>query len=358
MAMEFVCIGSEYWLRVFPEVRHQLDHWQRRATAIPDPILRRHALATHAAKRSHAEGAAAFAVLAPGRRRSDVVKALVAFQAMYDYLDTVSEQPGPDPLTNGWQLHAALIDALDPAAPHRDYYALHPQADDGGYLHALVDACREACAALPSFPLVAPIVQAAAVRAMQSQGYNHAVTAGMSVEAVTRWACQIDCGKAGLLWWEVVGATGSSLLILALIATAAAPSLCRADSESISAVYFPWAGGLLALMDSLVDQDADVMGGTHSLSGRYRSATQAAERVSLMARRSIQLARDAPQGELHVMIITAMVALFASEPEASLPGARRATEGAVAALGAAATLPLFALRLRRRLAGLRVGRPS
>jgi hypothetical protein len=56
------------------------------------------------------------------------------------------------------------------------------------------------------------------------------------------------------------------------------------------------------------------------------------------------------------MIIAAMVALFASEPEASLPGARRATEGAIAALGTAGALPLFVLRLRRRLGGLRAGR--
>lgn len=350
MAAEFACLAAEYWFGVFPDVCRQLALWRRRASAIPDPDLRRHALATHDQKRGHSEGAAAFAVLAPGARRPEVVRALVAFQAMYDYLDTVSEQPGSDPLTNGWRLHLALIAALDPISPQPDYYALNPQSDDGGYLRSLVHACRDVCAGLPSFDVVGPVARRSARRAMESQGYNHAVTKGMPTEEVARWSAGV--GDDGLRWWEVVGASGSSLAILALIAAAAHPTLTASDRDAISAIYSPWAGALLASMDSLVDQDHDEAAGTHCLTLHYRSTAEAAERVGLMARRARELARAAPQSNRHALIIGAMVALFATEPEASLPDAAVPANRAIAELGSAVVPPLVLLRVRRRLGRL------
>ena len=47
---------------------------------------------------------------------------------MLDYLDGVSERPTPDPLANGLRLHRAFEVALDPDAPHADYYAHAPAA--------------------------------------------------------------------------------------------------------------------------------------------------------------------------------------------------------------------------------------
>jgi tetraprenyl-beta-curcumene synthase len=314
--------------------------------------LRRLALATHKSKRAHAEGAAAFAVLVSPERRAEVVRALVAFQAMYDYLDTVSEQPGGDPLTNGWRLHAALVVATDPSQPHLEYYALHPQRNDGGYLRSLADACRDACRSLPSFLLVAPLIQVAAVRAMESQGYNHAVVAGMAPEAVIRWAQRINQDADDLRWWELVGAAGSSLVILALIAAAADPRLDPAECDAISRAYYPWAGALLALMDSLVDEVTDERCGTHSLTARYRSPAEAAQRVSMIAQRAMQLAGDTRDGRHHSMIVAAMVALFASEPEARRPRVCKATAAAVTALGDVGVLPMLLLRARRRIRAL------
>lgn len=136
IALDFTKLSWAYWLGIYPHVSRELAAWRARAALIPDATLRAHALDAHRDKRRHAEGAAAFAVIAPPARRLEVVRCLVAFQAMYDYLDTISEQSGRDPLRNSWQLHGALIDALSPGTRRSSPYALHPHRDDGGYLAA------------------------------------------------------------------------------------------------------------------------------------------------------------------------------------------------------------------------------
>lgn len=352
VTVDFAWLACGYWGQVFPLARYELRNWRALAEAIPDAELRRHALETHRAKGTHSEGAAAFAVLAPLRDRRMVVRALTAFQALYDYLDTLSEQPGSDPLANGWRLHGALIAAVDPDEPIRDFYALHPQGDDGGYVGTLIAACRRACCSLAGFPAVADQVRAAAVRAMESQGYHHALTLRdppLAPALVERWAAGRRAGDATFYWWETLGAAGSSLAILALLAVAARPSLRRADADAIACLYYPWGGALLGLMDSLADQVGDTAGGQHSLTGRYRTRAEASERLRVVAARSIELARGVPDGRRHALIIAAMACFFATEPHAVVDDARTGSRAALTALGDVALLPLLVLRLRRRL---------
>jgi hypothetical protein len=71
-----------------------------------------------------------FATLVPRGRWPALVPLLVAVQVMYDYLDTLGEEPVAAPLRNGRQLHAAIAAALNADLPTRDYYAHHPQSDE------------------------------------------------------------------------------------------------------------------------------------------------------------------------------------------------------------------------------------
>jgi ABC-type dipeptide/oligopeptide/nickel transport system ATPase subunit len=176
---------ARYLRSVFGPVRRELAHWRERARAIPDPALAAHARAG-LSKRGNMEGAALFAVLAPASARRETVRALVAFQTAYNYLDTLCEQPSADPVANGHELHRALLVALDPAASHPDYYALYPQREDGGFLVALVDTCRSALATLPSHPAVAAGAVAAAERIVSFQSLNLTERQG-GHEALERW---------------------------------------------------------------------------------------------------------------------------------------------------------------------------
>ena len=166
-----VVIGS-YLSAIFPLARRELWRWRRRAAAIPDEALRTHALETLRAEHMNAEGAALFAVLAPPRWRIQVARTLVAYQTMYDYLDTLTELPDGNQPTSCVQLHLALDDALRPGAAVSDWYQLHPEREQG-YLSALVATCRAGVAPLPSYTVVQPAAIDSARRATEVQTLNH-----------------------------------------------------------------------------------------------------------------------------------------------------------------------------------------
>jgi hypothetical protein len=173
----FVGAARRYWLTVFGHVRHELPQWHKRAGEISDPVLRQLAFDAQR-KRGNSEGAAAFAAFTPHSVRAEVIRALVAFQSAYDYLDLLAEQPQVDPIAGARGLHAALLDALEPAAlfdagpGYPRYYAHYPQCDDNGYLVELVGTCRTALASLPSYPAVAAAARRAAERIVEFQSLN------------------------------------------------------------------------------------------------------------------------------------------------------------------------------------------
>jgi tetraprenyl-beta-curcumene synthase len=145
--------------------------WRRRALAIPDAPIREDALASLAHKRTHADGAALFWIL-PRRRDPRLLRLLVAYEIILDFLDNVSERGAGAGMANGRQLHLALSDAIDLRVPLSDYYRYNPWRDDGGYLRALVETCREGCASLPSYSRVRDLVIREATRT-QVLALNH-----------------------------------------------------------------------------------------------------------------------------------------------------------------------------------------
>ena len=338
-----------YLTGVFPAVSRELAAWRWRAAAIPDTELRRLALES-LAKRGNMEGAALFAVLAPRARRREVVRALVAFQAAYNYLDVLAEQPSDDPLRNGRRLHGALLVALDPAAAHDDYYAERPGGEDGGYLAALVDATREALVELPSHARAAAAARDAAARIVEFQSRNLGLRHG-GCEELERWA-RARCGaEEQIRWWEMAAACGSSLAVHAQIAHAAQPGLSPARVAAIENAYHPWVGALHSLLDSLVDVEEDRRAQLRNLIGHYSSGAEARERMALLAR--CARARVAALGDpVHETIATAMASYYLSVPSARSPEARSLARAVVAGDTPALRRAPNAFRAARRLAGV------
>lgn len=334
---------ARFWLVVFPLARGQLRAWERVAEAIPDPELRAQALDTLDSERLSAAGAALFAATAPRRRDPDLVRALVAFQVICDYLDTLAEQPTDAPVENGAQLHRALADAVS-SDPHRDYYRLHRVRGDGGYLLALVDACRSSCAALPSFALVQELAWSEA-RRNEVQGINHA-PAEVREPALRDWAeHQREPATGDASWFELAAAGSSSLAVLALMAAAADPAATRASVERVRHAYFPWIEALSTLLDSLADREQDVREGALSFIGHYPSPEATIVRLQQVTARAIAGARRLPNGERHVVLIAGMIAMHLSEATAWLPAAQPSTRAVLATADSAVT-PLLLLLLR------------
>lgn len=338
---------AAYWLRVFPQARRELHRWQLRARAIPDPALQRLALAKLRDEGVCAEGVAAFAILAVSHRAA-LVRLCVAFEVMYDYVDGLGEQPAADPLANNRQLGRAFAAAVDPSVPLVDFYAFHPRANDGGYVNALVGACRGELTALPSYRLIAPALRRAAERAAEAQSLNHSGALGDDLSALERWAAG-PWSPAELRWWETAAAAAAPLGIYALAALASVGDVPAEEVARVESAYFPWIAGLLGLLESLVDRDEDAAAGTHNFVEHYGSPGEAAERAALLARRSSEHVGVLRRASRHRVILAGMVATNLSHHGADDDAARLAAakvrehvDGPLAAL-------LLLLRTRRRL---------
>lgn len=345
----FAMAARRYWLGVFPAARGAQRHLLARARSIPDPLLREDALVSHRDKGSNSRGLAALAVLAPSERRAAVARSLVAYQLMLDYLDGVSERRTADPIANGLCLHRAFEVALDPDAAHEDYYALAPGHEDNGYLVALIETCRAPLRELPSFQAARRPLLHQARLGRESQALNHALRFGPVEDRLAAWAAQTGA-EAGLevrlYWWELVAAAAaSSLTVGALLALAATPGVAAGDACRVESAYFPWASGLNALLDSLVDLDEDPEDASHLR--RYDSPQLAAERLQMFTSRARRCLSELPDGPLHGAILDAMGALYLAQPEAWRPGREPISGTVLASLGRFARPSLLVHLLRR-----------
>jgi len=283
-----------------------------------------HSLDAQDAKRGNLEGAVAFAALAAPDHRLSSARAMVAYQAAFDYLDCLCETPHADPIRNGAQLNHALLLAVQPGQEHDDYYAHHAASEDGGYLRALVAACRSALGVLPAYPAVSDGLVRLSSRVAAYQTVNHGDADG-SHDAFARWATSeaAHYGRRGeapkLCWWEIGAAGGSSLAVFALIAAATDPLTGHAQAAAIEDAYFPWIGAVNSLLDSLIDQNEDDAPGQHRLLDYYASPEQAADRLELISTHAIHRARELGPRHGHTLILAAMTSLYLSSADARAP---------------------------------------
>jgi tetraprenyl-beta-curcumene synthase len=346
LALDFLTAAARYWLHVFPHIRREAHHWHRHAQAIPDPVLRRLALEAQHIKQGNVEGSAAFAVLAPAEHRAAVVRAQVSFQSIYDYVDTLSEQPNENPVANGHQLHQALLVALDPSAAHPDYYALYPHKRDSGYLKNMVDACRETLATLPSRAAITIPARRITQRIVAYQSLNLSESQG-GHGRLEQWALKQTPRDTDLRWWETAASAGSSLGFFALAAVAAQTSLAPDKAIAIEAAYWPWVGALHSLLDSLIDEPEDAAAAQHSLLAYYSSPEETAARLRLLATKTLSALQWLPQSRQHRLIITGMAGYYLTAPEALTSTGAQASKDIVDMLGAIAKPTMLVLGARR-----------
>jgi tetraprenyl-beta-curcumene synthase len=339
--------ARSYWLCVFPDACREVRIWHARAREIPDPTLRRLALQAHGEKRGNLEGAAAFAAFAQPAGRHAAVRAAVAYQTLFDYLDNLSEESSADPIANGRRLNRALLAAIAPGEPHHDYYAHRRHGQDGGYLHALIATCRTALTALPSFATIAELARAATERVATYQSLNHGDGDGRH-DSFERWARESSKAHTRLRWWETGAAAGSTLDLLALIAAAADPALDPGVARTLGAAYFPWVGALHSLLDSLADRAEDLATGRRGLIDYYRSPDEAADRIATIATEAMSQVSELPGGHSHTLIVAAMTSFYLCDlSTASSPHARLATPAVLEAVGRLARPTMLILSARR-----------
>jgi tetraprenyl-beta-curcumene synthase len=351
--------------------------------------LRADALSSIARKRASTDGAALFSTI-PARRCPNLLRLLVAFETMADFLDTTSEHgvdaggtggarkgegkgkensgarraghrsaagcaTGVDtsPATavqagtaSGVHLHRALSEALDPGGKASDYYRCHPWREDAGYLCALVGACRGCCARLPSYGRVrAPAIRAA--RLARVLGLNHEPEPSVRDASLAGWARREAEGWEELEWYESTAAASGWLAVLALLALSAASGLDEDRVEETYAAYLPWVSLAGTMLDSYADQAADEAEGEHSYVAHYPCAERAVERLAELVGEAARRARALPDGPRHAVIVACMTAMYLSKDSARAPEMRGATRRLARADGSLAGLLLPVLRAWR-----------
>lgn len=303
---------------IWPAVSRELEYWRRRASQIPDAQLRQDALQSIELKRENAHGAALFCIL-PKRRESQLLTLLVAYQTLWDYLDNVSERGAFAGSNNGYQLHRALTDALDPEAPISDYYRYHPWSDDGGYLRALVSTCQRCCLALPSYAQVRSVVLAG-VRGCAIQAINHLPDREQRERELKAWAERQRQTHQQLRWFERTAAA-SAFLPHALLALATEPLNDATYATQIHDAYYPWMALAIAMLDSYVDAAQDAAKGSHSYITHYPDRHVMSERLREILTLTVRETARLPNGSRHLLIAAGMIAMYlstrvGSEPEA------------------------------------------
>jgi tetraprenyl-beta-curcumene synthase len=327
-----------------PGVAREVGAWRVRARTIPDAPLRCDALETLQQSRANADGAALFSSLA-GRRDPRLLRLLVAYELMADFLDSVNERSACAGVANGRQLHLALSDALDPSRAMSDYYRENPWRESDGYLHVLVAACRETFASLPAHARVQPFAIHAAKLA-EVQGYNHEPDPRRRDAMLERWATQQFAEDNGLAWFELTGAASAWLTVLALLAQAAESTVTERDGIDICASYL-WISLLGTMLDSFGDMALDIAEGAHSYIAHYPSEEVAATRVCELVRYATCRAQALRGGHRHAVIVACMVAMYLSKDSARAPHMRARTASFVRAGGPLARVLVPVLRLWR-----------
>ena len=329
----------------------EIGQWRRRAQQIPDEPIRADALDVLDRKRTHLHGAALFWTL-PNKRNYELLRLLVAYELVWDFLDNLSERAASRGRIEGYALHRAIADAVDLSSPMADYYSDHPWREDGGYLRALVCACRARCQTLPSYPCISELVSAEAHRA-QVLAINHRTDPRDRDTALERWVAEHCSEEPHARWWELSGAASAPLAIHALLALGAEPSTSQSEIRRAHAAYFPWLTATTTMLDSYVDQPEDLRNGDHSYVAHYPHPADAAQSIGTLVTRSLIETRALPNGDRHAVIAAAMIAMYLSKDTARTDQLRHGTQTFVRAGGTLTALMVPILRTWRLAYGQR-----
>lgn len=304
---------SRVYRHALPEVRGQLKLWREQAERIPDEELRHQAIASMTDKEFHCIGGSVYAIANPEQRHV-LIPLIVALQTISDYLDNLCDRSTSLDPQDFRMLHTAMLDAVNPAAAVRDYYAYRNEREDGGYLSRLVKTCQSCILMLPSYGLVASQVSELVSFYCDLQVYKHIHT-DLREHELLNWWSQHKAAYPALDWNEFAAASGSTLGMFMLFLAATDRQLKPEDVDEIRDAYFPYVCGLHILLDYLIDQEEDRVGGDLNFCNYYESQEQAIERIVFVINEARTRVADLSAPGFHRMIIEGLIALYLSDPK-------------------------------------------
>ena len=298
---------------IVPLASDQLDGIRASARSIPDERLRAQALASIDGKAYHVAGGCILATFLPREAARAYVEIVAPLESIYDYLDNLCDRHPDVPIEAYPVLHQAIADALDPQAAPRDYYALGPTGDDGGYLRALVTRTQRSLSRVDGYEALLPAFSEAAGLYAEMQTYKH-YPADRRERICIRWFEQRrDARLEGLEWYEFACAAGSQFQVYALLFE------CFAGrTGAIGATYdayFPWVAALHVLLDSYIDQAEDGEHGELNFASLYATPQRMLERVAYLAGTARTRFASLPDPAHHRFVLRVMALFYLTHPK-------------------------------------------
>nr|WP_184663326.1 tetraprenyl-beta-curcumene synthase family protein [Texcoconibacillus texcoconensis] len=297
--------------QVIPRVHAYLEEWKAFALRIPDEELRKQALLSIETKTFHCEGGAVYGLLA-GEKIDDVIRFIVAYQTISDYLDNLCDRSTSMDPYDFRALHESMTHALTPGAPTEDYYRFRAEQEDGGYLQSLVQTCQNTVSALPNYESVRKANLELASYYADLQVYKH-IHPDKRVSKLKAWFESNKEHISPMRWYEFGACTGSTLGIFCLTAYAANEDFSPSSVDVIKNGYFPWVQGLHILMDYFIDQEEDKAGGDLNFCFYYEDDEDMIARMQIFAENAEKSIARLPDASFHRLINKGLLAIYLAD---------------------------------------------
>lgn len=298
---------------ILPSVKSELNRIRQKASMIPDPELRKQAVSSIQTKEFHCQGGSVYAA-ANLPQRHILIPLIVAFQTISDYLDNLCDRSTSLDADDFRLIHQSMLDAVQPDRELADYYALREEKDDGGYLIGLVMTCRKSISQLPGFKAAQPYIVDLVSLYIDLQVYKH-IDPELRESALLSWRDKHAERAPHLYWNEFAAATGSTLGMFMLFLSACDADLDDRGAATVHKAYFPHVCGLHILLDYLIDQAEDKLGGDLNFCSYYSSEQEMLQRIEMIVASARNDIKALPVSSFHRMIIEGLLALYLSDPK-------------------------------------------
>jgi tetraprenyl-beta-curcumene synthase len=318
-----------FLIDVVPLARSALSRLETLADRIPDAQLRVQAFSSLRTKAYHVAGACILATFLPSGARQHYVDIVAPLETIYDFLDSLCDRHPRTTPQAFRPLHNALLDALDPARPLHEYYALGPPGDDGDYLVSLVRQTRDALSRLGDYELLLPHFRRAAALYADVQTFSH-LPSGQREQACIDWYAREGTRSEGLSWWEFGAAAGSQFHVYAPLYEAFCSDFNRIGAAY--SAYFPAFSALHVLLDSFIDQAEDRAHNELNWVAQYPSRQAFFDRARVLARAARKAFNHLGMPRAHLFALRTMVLFYLTHPKIESQGIDRDATALLAAL--------------------------
>jgi tetraprenyl-beta-curcumene synthase len=327
----FISLTTKMILKVQPVTHANLRHWKERAEKIPDPELRRQARVSIETKTFHCEGGSLYGLLA-GEQYKEAIKFIVAYQTISDYLDNLCDRSTSQDPEDFRALHESMLHALTPEAPLSAYYRFRQEQDDGGYLTALVQTCRDVLGRLSNYQLgVASLRELAGVY-IDLQVHKH-VRKDERLPRLLVWFAEHEKNLPEMAWYEFAACAGSTLGIFCIVSQLFNPTTSAILVTRIKNAYFPWVQGLHILLDYLIDQEEDRTGSDLNFCSYYENSEHLSCRLSHFYNQAQASVASLPDAKFHHLITRGLLGIYLADHKVSRQKDVRAISKKLLSLG-------------------------